>query len=216
MNRFFLLICILLTLSACKSTNYVILGSSIAEGELGLSTPDSSWAGRLSQHLGKRIRLHNLAERGYNTYQILETGKDVADKPKVDEQRNITAALSFHPKILLISMTSNDANMGYTVAEYLQNIEAVRQTALRNGVKRVLITTTTPRNLPIEKRVLLRETQKALLEKYSTDVIDFYHILSDEDGLLKTIYDSGDKVHPNDFAHQLLFQAVLTVLNHEK
>ena len=213
MRRCFVLTFLLcFPIAACKPQQWVILGSSIAEGELGLSVPDSSWAGRLTHQYKGKVKLINLAERGYNTYQILPNGASVRGKSPVDTTRNIDAGLKYRPNILLISMTSNDANMGYSVEEYLQNIATIRQIALQNGVKRVLISTTTPRNLPEDKRGLLRQTQEALLKTYPNDVIDFYSPYATADGLLKPEFNSGDHVHPNDYGHRLMFEQVQKII----
>jgi len=184
----------------------VILGSSTAQG-FGASVPDSSWARRLATYYGKRVKIVNLAKGGYTTYHMLATGKaNPAGRPAVDTMRNITAALKEHPNYLILSMTTNDVAAGFGVEEYLSNIEEVRLIALANGIKRVWVTTPTPRNLPTEeRRKLLKEIRARLLQKYGKDGIDIYGILEGDDYKLSKTYDSKDGIHSNDAGHRLLF-----------
>ena len=67
-----------------------------------------------------------------------------------------------------------------------------------------------PRNftgdpLANQKKLLLTEMKKILMELYPENYIDFYEGLQSSNGNILPQYNSGDDIHLNDLGHQLLF-----------
>ena len=190
----------------------VVLGSSTAAGT-GVSKPDSSWVNRWRAWLNAdtRYELINLAKPGYTTYHVLPTGTPIPPQLSVtiDTSRNITHALSFRPKIVLINMPSNDASYSIPVADQLHNFQQVMNTAI-NGGANAWITTTQPRKFNDTLKVQLQETVRdSIVCIYSYKAIDFWKGLANSDGTIKPIYDAGDATHMNDLGHVLLFKRIL-------
>ncbi|WP_020535535.1 SGNH/GDSL hydrolase family protein [Lewinella cohaerens] len=190
----------------------VVLGSSTAAGT-GVSTPDSSWVNRWRAWLNvdTRYELINLAKPGYTTYHILPTGTAIPPQLSVliDTSRNITHALSFRPKVVLVNMPSNDASYRIPAADQLENFQQIMDTATLSGAS-AWITTTQPRKFNDLLKVQLQETiRDSIVCIYSNKAIDFWEGLANSDGTIKKIYDSGDYTHMNDRGHALLFKRIL-------
>jgi lysophospholipase L1-like esterase len=190
----------------------VVLGSSTAAGT-GVSKPDSSWVNRWRAWLNvdSRFELINLAKPGYTTYHVLPTGTVIPPQLSVsiDTSRNITRALSFRPKVVLVNMPSNDASYSVPVADQLHNFQQIMETAIYGGAN-AWITTTQPRKFNDSLKVVLQETVRDSIHCiYSNKVIDFWKGFANGNGTIKPIYDSGDATHMNDLGHALLFKRIL-------
>jgi acyl-CoA thioesterase I len=222
-------ILLLVTLSGCKDRNQitpqsspfttvketaqsplvVILGSSTAFGT-GASDYKHAWAGLFSAYLNKG-KVINLARGGYTTYHILPEGDArPSNRPASDTTRSITAALRKHPSVLVISMTTNDVANGYSVDEVMENLRKIRSIALANGVKRVIITTSMPRNLNKLATERWLQQRDLTLSTYPGEAVNFF------DPLATTAFTfrgdlTVDGIHPNDTGHQLLFDQVIKV-----
>ncbi len=192
------------------AVHIVVLGSSTAEGT-GPSDNRNAWVNRYRTHLETENVNHqvfNLAKGGYTTFHILPTGQAVpANRPNPDPQRNITHALSLLPDAIIINLPSNDADANYTVAEQLQNYDSVLAAAWRQKVP-VWITTTQPCNLSENGRRNLMEMRDSTFSRFAKYAIDFWTQLAQDNGTIRPQYDSGDGVHLNDAAHEILFQRV--------
>lgn len=190
----------------------VVLGSSTAAGT-GVSKPDSSWVNRWRAWLNvdTRYELINLAKPGYTTYHILPTGTVIPSVLSVvtDTSRNITRALSFRPKVVLVNMPSNDASYSIPVADQLGNFQQIMDTATFGGAS-AWITTTQPRKFNDPLKVQLQETVRdSIVCIYSNKAIDFWEGFANSDGTIKKSYNAGDATHMNDRGHALLFKRIL-------
>lgn len=193
-----------------SAIHIVVLGSSTAEGT-GPADKRHAWVNRYRDFLkaeNANHRVDNLAKGGYTTYHILPTGQTTpANRPQPDAQRNITRALALEPDAIIINLPSNDAASGYSVAEQLANYDSVLAVANRHHTP-VWITTTQPRNLSEAGRKNLMAMRDSTLARYGQYAIDFWNELAQDNGMIKPQYDSGDGVHLNDAAHEILFQRV--------
>ena len=195
-----------------------VLGSSNTAG-IGPANSADAWVNRLRRHLEETrpgSTVFNYAVGGYTTYNVLPTNRNPPpDRPPPDPSRNVTAALRTNPDVILISLTSNDSNRGYPVAEQLANYRTVIAAA---GETPVFITTTTPRDgfspndsLSAEARrgyqVAVRDST---LARWGRQALDFWTPLQGPDGLtLDPAVGSGDGVHFNAEGHRRLFEVVL-------
>jgi hypothetical protein len=188
----------------------VVLGSSTAEGA-GPTEEANTWVNRLRALLNAEaegLDVLNLARGGTSTYHILPTGTPTPDgRPAPDPLRNITAALARDPAAIVIGMTSNDAAYGYTLGEQERNFEAVAAAAEAAGVP-VWVTTTAPRNFDAEARAKQEVMRDWILERFGERAVDVWSGFARPDGGLDPRWDSGDGVHQNDEAHDVIFRRV--------
>lgn len=189
----------------------VVLGSSTAAGT-GSSTADSAWVNRYSASLAAdtRYEVINLGRGGANTYNILPTGTDTptGNAFNVDQQRNVTRALTFDPFAIIINMPSNDAANNVGVSDQLLNFRRIAAPALASGVK-VYVATTQPRNFSNPAQIAIQEAVRdSILAEYGEFAIDFWSGLATEEGTIDPDLDSGDGVHVNDRGHRFLFEQV--------
>lgn len=194
------------------TAHIVVLGSSTAEGT-GPEDPDSAWVARYRAHLQAENSAHrvtNLARGGYQTSQILPTGHAVPDNlPQPDTARNITRALALEPSAVIINLPSNDAANDVPADQQMANLEVVTERAAAAGVP-VWVATPQPRNFDEPAR---RQIQRDLLDateaRYGSRALDFWRGLAEDDGTLRSAYDSGDGTHLNALGHALLFDRVV-------
>ncbi len=189
----------------------IVLGSSTAEG-VGPKVPHNTWFNRFyayADSAAPAIRIRNLARGGYTTYHLLPTGTEATlpDRPTPDSTRNITAALERKPKAIIINLPSNDTAAGIPLKEQQQNYERIIGAAEAADTE-VWITTTLPRDLDGQGRQALMHLRNWIFERFGTRAIDIWTGLSTEEGRLAPPYRSGDNLHLNDAAHDLLFQRI--------
>lgn len=195
--------------TVCK---IAILGSSTAAGA-GPSTSDSTWVNRYRKALYQkdtRFEIHNLAVGGFTTYHVLPTGTPIPTGVgiSINENQNITKALSFDPYAILINMPSNDSANNFPVADQLNNFDLLFNTGTDAGVW-TYVCTTQPRNFGNPAQVdMQREVRDSIFAKYGPFAIDFWSGFADDDGFILPDFNSGDGVHMNDAAHRLLFERV--------
>ncbi len=192
----------------------VILGSSTAAGT-GPSHLDSAWVNKYDLYLNKHTgnQVFNLAQGGYTTYHILPTGTAIPSGVNVviDQDKNVTKALSYNPKAIIINMPSNDAAYGFPVSAQLTNFDKIIDKAENAGVE-VWICTPQPRNFNVPSKVAIQfELLDSMMARYGDKVIDFWNGIADDSGFIKSEYNSGDGVHLNDKGHQLLLERVKAV-----
>ena len=132
-------------------TRIVVLGSSTAAGA-GVSDSNRAWVNQYRtylQSLDPTNTVTNLAKGGYTTCAIMPTGTEPYDTGThllaVDEERNITKALSLSPNAIIINMPTNDVSNGIPVATQLEHFATIINLAKAAGVK-VWITTSQPHN----------------------------------------------------------------------
>lgn len=184
-----------------KEVVIVILGSSTAEGT-GPSNIENAWVSRFSGYLKKlnpRIKVINLARGGFTTTDILPGGHP---------EKNISKALSLNPDVLIVNLPSNDAAQGRGVGEQLINYREILGNIQKDIP--VWITTPQPRNFEKSKVQIQKDMVDGTYATFDDEfIIDLWTCFADENGQLKSEYDSGDGIHMNDEAHLLIFNRVL-------
>jgi lysophospholipase L1-like esterase len=191
------------------ATVVAVLGSSTAAGQ-GLADPSESWVGRYAAHLSSThgLEVRNLAVPGHTTFHVLPTGtKRAAGRPAVDEAHNVTAALAFAPKAIIVNLPTNDAAMGASVEESMGNLRLVAAKANEAGVP-IWVSTTQPRELDHRGRQLLVDLREHVKREFASRALDFWTPLAAPDGAPLPAYNQGDGIHPNAHGHRLLFDQV--------
>lgn len=188
----------------------VVLGSSTAAGT-GPSTPDSTWVNRFRKSYSgcdSRVEVVNLARGGYNTFKLLPDDGFIPTgvNQTIDSSRNITAAMALNPQAIIINLPSNDAALGYDVAQQLANYDQILAAA---GNVPVYVSTPQPRNFGPAQVAIQRELLDSTIARFGARAIDFWTPFATNDGLLDSLFDSGDGVHMNDAAHRILWDSVL-------
>jgi lysophospholipase L1-like esterase len=193
-----------------------VLGSSTAAGS-GASVPDSSWVGRLRASFnrnsfdGKDTTVNNRAVGGYVTYKSLPTGyPHPADRPDPDPAANVTFVLNDLPRadVVIINYPTNDIAYGYDPKEMMDNLRLMYNQLTQNGI-RCYITTSQPRDLSDNQRLILRQLVDSIQLNFGNYAINFWDDLAASDGSIKPEVNSGDGIHVNDLGHRFLFQRVL-------
>jgi lysophospholipase L1-like esterase len=217
-----LILCCLMAAAGCRikkvditrergPVSVVVLGSSTAAGT-GPRDIANSWVNRYlayAESLNAEHRVINLAKGGYTTYHMMPRDHNAPEeRPKADPCRCITMALHLDPSAVIINLPSNDASYGYSVDEQLANYDLILGLARERKVP-VWITTTQPRNLSAEGRENLMAVRDSTYSRFGGKAIDFWSGLAMPDGSIDPAFDSGDGVHLNDRAHEILFQRVV-------
>ncbi|RMH19810.1 MAG: SGNH/GDSL hydrolase family protein, partial [Gammaproteobacteria bacterium] len=190
-----------------------VIGSSTAAGA-GASVPDSAWVNRYRTQVfqnNTRVEVANLAKGGYTTYHLLPTGTPIPPgiSITIDEERNISKALSLEPYAVIVNLPSNDAANLFPAADQLTNFAAMQAAADSAGVE-LYICTTQPRNFSNPAQVAIqKEVRDSILSIYSDHALDFWTPIADSNGYILSQYNSGDGVHLNDAGHRLLAETVL-------
>jgi len=199
------------SLNSVQPNNIVILGGSTAWGQ-GASSVEHTWVYKLRAKLksvDKRDTIINLAFPGYTTYHVRASeGAKVAKRPDADTLRNITVALRKHPKLIIVSLPSNDINNGYNDQEILDNYKNLVNTFVKENIPYIL-TSNQPRNFSYDQRLRLRNFTNLLAKAFPGHVIDYLDQLGDSQWSYKLIYNCGDGVHPNDKGHDLIYNAFI-------
>lgn len=183
----------------------VFIGSSTTAGT-GASSYATCYVSLVTNWLNanyKNQSVTNLAIGGYTTYQLMPTGfvTSISNRPTVDTNRNITAALALTPNIIIMNIPTNDKANGYDDLEYFNNLTTIFNLAKDAGVK-MYITTTQPRNLADADRADLQAIAAKMITYFGADrVIDFYNGHTNADNTVLNAYSYGDGVHQNDLGH---------------
>jgi len=185
----------------------VVIGSSSAFGT-GCSPIDSSWVNRFKAQF-KSIEVVNLAANGYSTYCALPSGYSIPFRPKPDNFRNVTKALSLSPNLVLISFPTNDVALNYTDEEIINNYSRI--VSVLNGAKiDYLILSTQPRDfLASEKRTRLKLLNDKLQAIYSSHYYDFFGEIATLSFKIKSDLAAGDGIHLNNKGHRLIFNGLI-------
>lgn len=192
----------------------VVLGSSTAEGTGAQPVADSSWVNRYRKDIfqkNTRYNVVNLARGGYTTYHILPTGTTIPPGVNIaiDQERNITKALTFDPYAIIINMPSNDATNNFGPEMQLTNIALIKSVANAANAG-VWVCTTQPRNFTNQAQILIQTiVRDSILSIYGDNAIDFWTGVAAPNGFIDSNYDSGDGVHLNNAGHRLLYERVL-------
>ncbi len=193
-----------------KQHQIVVLGASTAEGA-GPKSKDSAWVNLFRKYVQEQNgenEVTNLAVGGYTTYHILpDTATPVEGRAAVDKEHNITKALSLKPDIIIINMPSNDIIAGVSIEEYRHNLALLNDIASAHQIK-CFITTTQSRNSDTAKQNALIRMRDVIKADYPLTYIDFWSGMSNDDGTIKEVYNSGDGIHLNGQAHQIMLERV--------
>ncbi len=195
----------------------VVIGSSTAEGA-GASPADSAWVNRYRAYLkkyGDHFEVVNLAIGGFSSYRVMPGSfEPPANRPYyARENNNITYALAFNPKAIIVNLPSNDAANFFTIEEQVANFDTLAAYAERHQIP-LWLSTTQPRNFSdASQRNNLMTMRDSIVSRYSgkawTRVLDFWTGLADANGNILAAYNSGDGVHLNNRGHRLLYQRVV-------
>ena len=201
-----------------KGTVYkiIVLGSSTAAGS-GPSNIDNAWVWSYKTFLNEldtRYQLVNLAKGGFTTYNILPTSTTIpnAVNRSINVERNITKAIDLNANGIIINLPSNDAASGYSISDQLNNYQLIGNESSLSETS-LWVTTPQPRNFGSNTSKL--NIQLGLIDEtynmFGNKTIDFWtgFGLSNGNGILP-IYNSGDGVHMNDDAHQILYERVVS------
>ena len=198
-----------------RSGVWVVMGSSTAAGNG--APPGKGWVAVLGQTLSDRgIQVVNIARAGTVTYSGLSSSTTpTPNRPAPDPAINIDQALSRKPVALLLAYPTNDTGLGYSLDETVNNLMAIRATALVSSVP-VMVLSTQPRNLPDAQRAMLKDINVRLASEVGPCFVNVYDSLAGPDGRLLPGYDSGDGIHPNEAGHRIIAMVVQTAVENAK
>lgn len=196
--------------SADPVPRVVLIGSSSAAGA-GASADSRSYAGRLASWLAQYAPgscIQDLAVGGYTTYQLRpsDMGRE-AGHPGVDSARNVDAALSLSPSLLIIHLPSNDVAAGYPLASSLRNIEAMLDRARSRGVA-VAVVGPHPRGFTGGRKDSLARWAAILDTLSRAERIVVWDSLSRDSQSLRPGV-RADGVHFNDSGHAIVFRQIV-------
>lgn len=209
-----LLIISLICFSSGKSSaqkKIIILGSSTAEGQLGVSSYSNSWVGKYTayaQSVNSLNTVINLAVSGFGTYSVVPTWYSDGYLVQPDTTKNITKALSLQPDIIIVNLPTNDATTYTTVTPTMARFRLLKRMCDSAGVK-FWITTTQPRNTGRLAQDLILYTRDSIIQQFPNQYIEFFEglgVLGFGGGSILAQFNSGDGVHLNDSGHEILFQ----------
>lgn len=189
-----------------KTATIVVLGSSTAMGK-GASAKKYSWVELMKAQLKKdkkNVEVINLGEGGFTTYQIMQTGNRVKNRPNPDTKRNITKALSYNPFLVIVNVPTNDVDKGYTDKEIINNFARLRF-MLDSANVSYISTGTQPRDFKDKKqRTRLRTLNDKMVDLDRAHVVDVLRKLSNEDFSIKKYFSFTDAIHTNDKGHSVI------------
>jgi len=191
----------------------VVIGSSTAAG-YGASVRDSCWVAKLRNKLvadKKRFKVINLGVGGYTTYKLMPNGyvSDVAKRPEVDTNKNVTAALKYRPALIIINLPSNDIAANFRDEEILKNYRIIARTIASSRVD-YIITGSQPRNFStVEQRKRLKIIHDKMISEYPGHLDDYLKKISTPTYGILRLYSAGDGIHLNNNGHRVIYQSIL-------
>jgi len=205
--------------SFAQNKKIVVLGSSTAFGT-GATPTDSGWVGKLRAYFnrnttdGNDTTVDNRAVGGYDTYKSLPDGYPTPlDRPAPDPNANITYVLTAAQKadVVIINYPTNDIAYGYSPKEMMDNLRLMFKTLSDDNGIRTYITTSQPRDLSNEQRIVLRNLVDSIQINFKDYAINFWDDIVTTDGsyTIRSEVSYGDGTHVNNLGHQLLFERVL-------
>lgn len=201
------------TINPCVRANsfhLVVLGSSTAAGA-GPSSSANAWVNRYRsflQTINPQNQVTNLAQGGTTTYQIMpDWFVAPSGRPATNINRNVSEAIRLQADGIIVNMPSNDAGNGFSLNEQMANFILISQVADSAGIP-VWVCTTQPRNFSSVKVQLQMDVRDSILSYFGSYALDFWSGFADTTGQIDPTFDSGDGVHMNDTAHQILFERV--------
>lgn len=210
------LFCVLTFLCFNTQAQKIAIVGSSTSACTGPANPDSCYVNRILYYynnIGFPVTVNNLAVGGTDPYYAMPTGYiPPPGRPSTNPEKNITAAISSTPQVILINFPSN-GYCTYTVKEVMNCLRIMKHAAAEAGI-RCFITTTQPR---AESCYLLDSVQlkftalrDSILMQFGYNGIDFYSdIANPVDSTIRLEYNSGDNIHLNNAGHRILFQKVI-------
>lgn len=190
----------------------VVIGSSTAAGT-GPTVPDSAWVNRYRaylQSINPQNQVTNLAIGGTTTYHIMPNSFVAPNgKPATNPSNNISQAISLGASGIIVNMPSNDAANGFGINEQMSNFITLKNNADSANVP-IWFCTTQPRNgFNAATRAIQTGVRDSILSYFGSSAIDFWSGFADNNNNMLAAFDSGDGVHLNDAAHNILNQRVI-------
>ena len=192
---------------------WVVLGSSSAAG-VGASS-GQGWASQLQQAVqARQVVLQNIARGGTLSYQALATGSTPpAGRPAPDAEVNITRALQFAPKLVLLSFPTNDTAAGYSADETAANLLALQRAAQAAGAAALVLGVQPRDGLNSGQRTVLADVDQRLAAQAGPCFVALFAALADGNGNIAAAYAAGDGIHLNDAGHRVVRERVQAVLD---
>jgi acyl-CoA thioesterase I len=191
---------------------WVVLGSSSAAG-VGASA-GQGWVDLLAAaQAGRTVTLHNLARGGLLSPQALPSGTvPPAGRPAPDAAVNISRALGFTPRLVILSFPSNDAAAGYSGEETAANLLAI-QAAAQAASAATLVLGSQPRDaLSAAQRAAQTDADNRVAARLGACFVPLQPALADVQGRIAAVYSAGDGIHLNDAGHREVLQQVQAAL----
>jgi len=194
----------------------VVLGSSTASGKnLDYDEIDPTakpWRGLYEDYLKQSwpgSSVISLAKPGLQNYSALPTGTvNPSDRPAVDPERNITAALAFDPDAILVNFPSTVSDE-WDMDELVTNSEIIVAEAADHGVP-VWVATPQPNDTAVLPPHPAYELLDGILTTFGDRALDFWTPLIGDDGAAAAgMMLAKDGIHPTALGHQLLLQVVV-------
>uniref|UniRef100_A0A7V2ZKP6 T9SS type A sorting domain-containing protein n=1 Tax=Ignavibacterium album TaxID=591197 RepID=A0A7V2ZKP6_9BACT len=187
----------------------VVLGSSTAAGT-GANPIDSAWVNRFRYNLNlldTSYKVINLAVGGYSTYDVMPSEFiPPAGRPSPKPFNNITYALEYNPKSIIVNLPTNDAAYNFPISETIANFDTLISIADRNNVP-IWICSPQPRNFTNQTQMnLLFALLDSSFSRYNSLAIDFWNGLAQPNGYILPQYNSGDGIHLNNAGHRILYE----------
>jgi lysophospholipase L1-like esterase len=192
---------------------WVVLGSSSAAG-VGASS-DQGWTSQLQAAVqARQVVLQNIARGGTLSYQALATGSTPpTGRPAPDAEVNITRALQFAPKLVLLSFPTNDTAAGYAADETAANLMALQHAAQAAGAATLVLGVQPRDGLGSAQRTVLADVDQRLAAQAGPCFVPLFAALADGNGNIATAYAAGDGIHLNDAGHRVVRERVQAVLD---
>ncbi len=120
------------------------------------------------------------------------------------------------PELVVILIGTNDLGKKRSIKKIVKDIETMAAQAWENNIRIVLCSLLPVRgehsqNRTVEQLNIINGQLKILSEKYQADYIDFFSVLSDDQGLFDKKYTS-DGLHPNEEGYLQMAAVLYPVL----
>lgn len=138
------------------------------------------------------------------------------EDPLSDWNRNVDAAIALDPDILIVSLPSNDPAF-LSNSQFMANLVKIDEKAKLKNVY-TFFTTTQPRNgYGADQQQMLYDAAGLIREQFKTRAIDVFTGMANPytaaaPATMKTIYDSGDTIHPNNAGHAYIRDQIIATL----
>jgi lysophospholipase L1-like esterase len=194
-----------------------VIGDSQGKGEFATSYSQSIM-GRLQQFvygITSNAGFTNYCQNGYNSRRLAPTGSNAF----VDNNFNVTKALSDGNKIIILCNTSNDFSTsgagGYTpVEEFMNNTLLIAEACEKAGAT-LFVVSPLPRNEYSQAvRDSMRVVAGLLQQKFGDRYAYVYHMVEDSlnETKLAPAYETGDGIHLNNTGSSIVFSVLRDVL----